>query len=106
MKKSLEQRDVLLQSKNLRKGLENCSDLPIVVILQQDFLDIYMTRKKENSYMLYIWNVFIFKCTIYCKCLLYFMLHVICKMVLQNSSLPKCDSLPLGVDAIKRYFNC
>lgn len=45
-KKRLERWDVLLQPKNLRKGLENCSDLPFVVIMQQDFLDIYMTRKK------------------------------------------------------------
>lgn len=51
IKSSLEQRDVLLQSKNLRNGLEYCSDLIIVnVIMQQDFLDIYMNRKKENSY--------------------------------------------------------
>lgn len=41
IKSSLEQRDVLLQSKNLRNGLEYCSDLIIVnVIMQQDFLDI------------------------------------------------------------------
>lgn len=30
--------------------------------------------------------------------------HVICKMVLQNSSLPKCVSLPISVDVIKRYL--
>lgn len=72
IKSSLEQRDVLLQSKNLRNGLEYCSDLIIVnVIMQQDFLDIYMNRKKENSYYnIYIWNVLIFKCIIYFKCLL------------------------------------
>lgn len=29
-----------------------------------------------------------------------------CKMELQNSSHPKSVSLPIGVDAIKRYFNC
>lgn len=56
IKSSLEQRDVLLQSKNLRNGLEYCSDLIIVnVIMQQDFLDIYMNRKKENSY----YNIYI-----------------------------------------------
>lgn len=54
---------------------------------------LYMER--VNSQMYHILQMFII-----------FMLHVICKMVLQNSSLPKCDSLPLGVDAIKRYFNC
>lgn len=72
IKSSLEQRDVLLQSKNLRNGLEYCSDLIIVnVIMQQDFLDIYMNRKKENSYYnIYIWNVLIFKCIIYFKCFL------------------------------------
>lgn len=57
IKSSLEQRDVLLQSKNLRNGLEYCSDLIIVnVIMQQDFLDIYMNRKKENSY----YNIYIY----------------------------------------------
>lgn len=37
---------------------------------------------------------------------MFIMLHVICKMELQNSSHPKSVSLPIGVDAIKKYFNC
>lgn len=36
-----------------KKGLENCSDLPFVVIMQQDFLDIYMTRKKT---CIHVWG--------------------------------------------------
>lgn len=52
IKSSLEQRDVLLQSKNLRNGLEYCSDFIIVnAIMQQDFLDIYMNRKKRKTHL-------------------------------------------------------